>query len=542
MRSRIRAPMQRLARLRSATLAALLIAIGAIRMATTWRVFSATNDEATHVGAGLELFEYHQYTLQSENPPLARVVLAAVPWFGGMRFNPHGTFSDQIHSVFYGHGDYRANLFRARAGTVVFFIIAAMALFVAARDALGNGGALAATFLFTMEPVVLGYSALATHDGASVAGLAVALLGFTRWLRNPDLKRALLFGAAFGFAVNCKFSSIVFVPVTCAAIGIVRLIRDPALRHRFGRAVTTMLPAAAVTIFLIWAGYGFTVHTFAELRPWMDTYPTSLQHLLAHISDSTPLPAPQFFAGLSAIHSIDRAGFQTFLNGRLGTTGWWWYFPFAVALKTTIAALVLFIAGAWFALRDNTMRGPFAEWSLAALGIIIVSMPSALDLGIRYILPFYVPFAIAAAATVVAMLRASRVTAIVAVALLVCHLGASVLAHPDYFPYFNAFGGRDPSRYLVDSNVDWGQDILRLRSVVRHQHIPSLSVSLMGPADYVGLGFPPIYPISMWNRTHGWVAISDHSRQVMQAQGGVQWLPQQPTQRVGRSISLYYIP
>src|SRR5438045_2374481 len=83
--------------------------------------------------------------------------------------------------------------------------IGAIALFVAARDALGDGGALAATFLFTMEPVVLGYSALATHDGASVAGLAVALLGFTRWLRNPDLTRALLFGAAFGFAINCKF-------------------------------------------------------------------------------------------------------------------------------------------------------------------------------------------------------------------------------------------------------------------------------------------------------------------------------------------------
>ncbi|HXH91080.1 MAG TPA: hypothetical protein VNN25_05830, partial [Thermoanaerobaculia bacterium] len=107
---------------RPAALTALLIAIGAIRMVTTFRVFSVTNDEPTHVGAGLELLEYHRYNLQSENPPLARVIFAAIPELGGMRFNPKGNFTDQIHSVFYGHGEYKANLFRARAGTLVFFV------------------------------------------------------------------------------------------------------------------------------------------------------------------------------------------------------------------------------------------------------------------------------------------------------------------------------------------------------------------------------------------------------------------------------------
>jgi 4-amino-4-deoxy-L-arabinose transferase-like glycosyltransferase len=533
--------MQRFA-LRPATLAALLIALGAIRMATTFRIFSVTNDEPTHVGAGLELLEYHRYNLQSENPPLARVVFAAIPELGGMRFDPKGNFTDQIHSVFYGHGEYKANLFRARAGTIVFFVIAAVALFFAARDALGDTGALAATFLFTMEPIVLGYSALATHDGPAVAGLAVALLAFLHWLRRPDLTCALIFGAAFGFSINCKFSSIVFVPVTCSAIAAVRLFRDAELRQKFARATATMLPAAGVTLVVIWAGYGFTVHTFAELQPWIDSYPRSVQHLLAHISPSTPLPAPEFFVGISAIHKTNKEGFQTFLCGQLSTTGWWWYFPFAVALKTIIASLVLFIAGAWFALRDRATCWPFVEWSIAALAVIVIAMPSTLDVGIRYILPFYVPFAIAAAAAVLAMLHASRATAAVAIALLVCHLGASALAHPDYFPYFNAFAGRDPSHYLADSNVDWGQDILRLRSVVRREHIPSLTVALMGPADLQALGFPTIYPISMWTRSHGWIAISDHPRQVMQQQGALKWLPPQPARRVGKSISLYYIP
>ncbi|HXH93420.1 MAG TPA: hypothetical protein VNN25_17685, partial [Thermoanaerobaculia bacterium] len=112
---------------------------------------------------------------------------------------------------------------------------------------------------------------------------------------------------------------------------------------------------------------------------------------------------------------------------------------------------------------------------------------------------------------------------------------------PDYFPYFNAFGGSDPSRYLVDSNIDWGQDILRLRSVARREHIEKLAASLMGPADYVALGFPPVELASPWTESHGWVAVSDHSYQLSGAEGGWRWLPE-TYERVGKSIRLYRIP
>lgn len=534
-------PMQRMMRLRPAAVAALLMAIGTIRMATTWRTFSATADEATHVGAGLELLQYHRYLFQRENPPLPRLVLGAAPWLGGMRYDPRGTFTDQIHSVFYDHGEYKANLVRARAGNVVFFVIAGVALFFAARDALGDGGSLLALFLFTMQPLVLGYSALATHDGAAVAGVAVALFAFARWLRRPRWQSALLFGAAYGFSVLSKFSSIAFVAVACAGMALVRLLHDAALRQQVRHAALTLLPAAAATLFTIWAGYGFTVGTVGELERWNDAFGRPIQRFLAHINPHTPLPASDFFVGVAALLKIDQAGFLSFLCGKVTTSGWWWYFPFAIALKTTIAALLLVVVGIWFAVRDRALRWPFVEWSVAAFGIVAVAMPSTLDLGVRYVLPFYVAFSIAAAAAALAMLRASRASAAVAVVLFVLHLGASALAHPDYFPYFNAFAGRDPSRYLIDSNLDWGQDVLRLRSVVRREHIESLSISLMGTADYVALRFPPVYPADSWRPSHGWVAVSDHSYRMTGAQGGWRWLPDQ-YRRVGKSICLYHIP
>jgi hypothetical protein len=533
--------MQRLSRLRPAVVAAVLIAIGAVRMATTWRVFSATADEALHVGAGLEVLQYHRYLLQRENPPLPPVIFAIAPWLGGMRYDPHGTFSDQIHSVVYDHGDYKANLFRARAGTVVFFILASIALFFAARDALGESGALLALFLFTMEPIVLGYSALATLDGAATAGVAVALLTFARWLRQPRMQNALLFGAAYGFSVLCKFSCIVYVAVACAGFALVRIAHDGTLRRRLPRAAATLLPAAAMTLLVIWAGYGFTIGTTGELNPWNDAFGPAVQRFLEHLNERTPLPASPFFAGIASLLKIDKGGFLTFLCGKVSTSGWWWYFPFAVSIKTTFGLLALFAAGLFFGLRDRTLRWTLMEWSAAAAAIIAVTLPSTLDLGIRYILPFYVPFAIAAGAGALAMMRSSRAGAALATALLLCQLTASAFAHPDYFPYFNLFAGRDPSRYLVDSNIDWGQDILRLRTIVRREKMSSLSQSLMGPADYAALGFPPMHPVSPWTGSHGWVAVSDHSYQMTKTEGGWRWLPEK-YERVGKSIRLYNIP
>src|SRR3954454_6420027 len=131
-------------RLRPAIVAALLIAIGALRIASTWTTFSDTVDEATHVGAGLELLQYHRYDLQPENPPLPRIVMAAAPLAGGMRWAVEGNRFQKIHAVMYGHGKFERNLVLMRAGNLLFFILAGWALFVWVRREFGEREALIA--------------------------------------------------------------------------------------------------------------------------------------------------------------------------------------------------------------------------------------------------------------------------------------------------------------------------------------------------------------------------------------------------------------
>jgi hypothetical protein len=244
-----------------------------------------------------------------------------------------------------------------------------------------------------------------------------------------------------------------------------------------------------------------------------------------------PFGLDKFFDGLRDVIKISRGPEQSYLFGQASTTGWWWYFPTTVALKTTLPFLLLLIAG-FFVARSRI----FFESIAAAAAMLIVAMPSHLDIGIRYVLPLFVPLSVAAGVTLIRLFDRRRAVA----ALLICwHLGASIVTHPDYFPYFNELAGRDPSRYLIDSNLDWGQDVIRLSKVVHEARIGTIGVAIFGNADLDALHFPQWHRLNAFVPEHGWIAISDHAYRMEMTRGGWWWLQNRPYRRVGRSIRIY---
>ena len=505
---------------RATAVAALLVVLGAARIVMTCRVFSVTVDEGTHISAGLELLQFHKYTVQRENPPLPRVIMTAIPFLAGLRVTPGGGFYQEQRSIFYGRGKYDRNLLLVRIGNLLFFIISAAALYLWARRQAGDCVAVLSVLLFSTQPVVLGYCGLATHDAAAVAGLAVAILAFSAWLEQPTLRRAILVGLAYGFSINCKFSSIAFVPAACGAMSSVRLLHDRALREKWLDSMATLLTIPSVAFAVVWAGYAFTVEK--------------------------GVPAPDFWIGVSGLLQLDRQGMRSYLLGQTTVRGWWFYFPIAIGLKTTLPFLCVLCASVVKeAISPQRHRGHrvMIEAALAAFAILAICMRSRLDLGLRYALPLYVPLTLATAAGAAALIHSgSRSIRHAAILLIGLHVVVSLAAHPDYFPYFNLLAGRDPSRYLVDSNLDWGQDVLRLRRVTRQLRIPRIGVLMAGDPDYGALGFPATYRLATEQKTDGWVAVGDHLYRMQQASGAWSWLDPYNMQRVGTSIRLYYIP
>ena len=136
-------------------------------------------------------------------------------------------------------------------------------------------------------------------------------------------------------------------------------------------------------------------------------------------------------------------------------------------------------------------------------------------------------------------------------ALMLWMVFSSARRHPDYLAYANEFAGSQPENIMVDSDLDWGQETVRLARRLRELHAPSVAFFTMNLDDAhlrEWPGLPPITTIHPINPTEGWTANSPTFRKVGQygldhRYPGVEpWFAGiQPVERVG-SLLLYYVP
>jgi hypothetical protein len=491
---------------------AALTLIAVIRVASTHRVFSATLDEPIHLAAGYEWFD-GTYRIDPTHPPVARI-LFALPLRG--LTPPTGTnMIDRGNQLLYEGDHYEKNLARGRMGNLVFLLVACIAVAAWARHLYGDAAAIIAVALFTNVPPILGHAGLMTTDMSIAATLPLALYALER-----DRKGFFL-GFAVALGVLSKLSFFVYFPVCAIALWSGRLLaarirraESPPLHKR------AIAIAGVVTFVVAWAGYRFEFGRPVDVDPEAPSVfeTVGMPRALAF----APLPAPSLPVGFARVRLHDRGGHTAFLLGKQSRTGWWYYFPVVFFFKTPLPLLILFAFGVRRAF-------PFA---LIAAAIMLVAMTASLNIGLRHILPIYAPFCIVAAVAVQRM----RLIAIPLIAWLM--IGVAI-AHPDYLAWFNELAGRNPAHVAVDSNLDWGQDILRLGRVVKRRNIDHLWIVMNNntrldrhgiPAEWL----PPRTKVSGWVAAgENWTAFTDE----------YDWLKAyRPVQRVGRSIRLYHIP
>jgi hypothetical protein len=222
-------------------------------------------------------------------------------------------------------------------------------------------------------------------------------------------------------------------------------------------------------------------------------------------------------------------------------------FPLALAIKSPILFL-LFVMVGMVLLWHRTRRQ--RTWHLcipavSAIALLVVNLPSHLNIGVRHILPIYALLAIVGgygAAQLWHLARFRLAGHVVVVALLLWQVTSSVRVHPDYLAYFNELAGRHPERILVVSDLDWGQDLKRLADELRARRVEQVSIAYAGSADLSQHGLPPFRQLLPHQPTVGWIAISELALKTY-GNGGYAWLEAyEPVTRVGRSIRLYYLP
>ncbi|MFM2124912.1 MAG: hypothetical protein RL328_1363, partial [Acidobacteriota bacterium] len=400
------------------------------------------------------------------------------------------------------------------------------------RALFGKWGAAFAVALLSLLSPVLGHAGVATLDVPCAATVTLTLFLFTRWMDHPSLKRASGVAISAGVSFLVKFSSITFLGAAMVL----------ALLWARRRVPPKQLAAAAGIVFLtLWAGYGFSIHRLQEswgphprIDQTLSEYP-ALRPAFSLVMQ-TPLPLTEFVIGVRDLARKNQLGHESYLLGESRRTGWWYFFPVVLALKTPLGFLLLAAAGLLL-----LARGPDKRPVIFAFGILAICLVSNIDLGVRHILPIYPLLAIGAAGLIV---NTPSRWLLIPCALFAWTAVDSYRAQPDFLAHFNELAGNRPERYLAESDLDWGQDLDRLARRLRAQQVPSVAIRYFGSAFLETAGLPEYRELDPHTPTTGWIAISAHYLYLEHARdGSYDWLTRyEPRQHVGKSIDLFYIP
>ena len=464
-----------------------VLVIASVRIISTYDALSLTIDEPTHLACGLEFLANHTYDRDPQDPPLSRIMQAMGPWLAGAR--PQGIPRTSVEglSVIAASGHVNRTIFLMRLGNLPFFVLACLVVCGWASRAFGKPTAVLATALFSFLPAVLADAGLATTDMAAGATVGAAFLAMLFWAERPAWWTASLLGFFTALACLAKLSGLGYLPI-CACVTLVTYLavcRPSAVQfvQQVRERAASFILAALVAALCIWLGYRFSVGKIA------------VHHRVFVV------PAPELFSGIRALFEHNKAGHAASLLGHFGYSGWWYYFPVALAVKTPLPFLILFALGVIVAL-NHAHKIQYMLPLALILGILLPVMHGHIDIGIRHIEPIWIGLALIAAVGVRWLLQSTRMPlagGLSAVALVVWLVISVAIQHPDYLAYFNGFAGSRPEKILVDSNYDWGQD-LRLLAVRLHT-LGAFQVSL---ADLDGI--VEAYP-DRYQALHDWYSL-----------------------------------
>jgi hypothetical protein len=375
-----------------------------------------------------------------------------------------------------------------------------------------------------------------------------------------------MLGLACGLAILCKLSALGFILACGLALFASRwLLQDgkPEKEKTEEKMDRLWWPGAIamvalVTCAAIWAGYRFQVGPLADgPRPHVMVDETvgstgTIHDWAYSVVEARWIPAPAFWQGIRQLKEKQSVGHRSYFLGQIRETGWWYFFPVALAVKTSIPFLILVGMGSFYLGKATWSERNWAKAApvTAALALLVFCSFSHINIGLRHILAIYPLLAIIGGVGACHFWRLATppfVGPSVVVVLLIWHLASSFQAHPDYLPYFNEFAGHHPEEILIDSDLDWGQDLLRLSAALKKRDVRDVSIVYSGTADLARFDLPAFQTLQPHQPATGWIAISMLALKTgadrNAPRDSFEWLESyNPVCTVGASIRLYYVP
>ena len=570
-------------------IAAILLLIMGIMAFFSMRGDSATMDELSHIPAGYSYVSQKDMRINPEHPPLIKDLGGLLPYlFLNVNFpKDHESWTKDVNgqwwfgeTLLYESGnDANKIIILARIPMIFVMLILGFFVFLFAKEIGGNPTGILALTFYVFSPTFLAHGRYVTTDVAAALGFFIGIYYFLKFLKNPSKKNLIFAGIAYGIAQVLKFTVFLLTP----AIPILAIIWVYARGESIKKRLILSFLVLAIGFLLIYPVYLFHVWNLPIDRQIHDT-----QALLG----STPFkalakfdiwmasipvlrPFAYYFLGLLLVFQRGIFGHTTYFLGEVSAGGWKYYFPIVYFIKTQLAFHILTLIALIFGLKSIKkpyrqqmvsrikawIKENFAVFSMIAfvLAYWLVSLSGNLTLGVRHLSPIFPFMFVLISLGTVKILNALRGKSLMAgkilfIILLAWYIIPVILLYPHFLTYFNfvAGGPSAGSRYVVDSNLDWGQDLKRLKNWVDENNIEKIKI------DYFGGGNPEYYFGEIYEKfdaksgpQKGWLAISASPLKNGQGRpapgfkeptGYYNWLKEyEPITVIGNSIFVYCI-
>ncbi len=478
---------------------------------------SPTFDEPTHLTAGYSYWIRNDYRLDAENGNLVARWAALPLLLQNLRFpDPFGhpwfhcsagLTSKQF--FFESRNDSDAMLNRARLMMSLFGCALCLVIFCWGRSLFGSVAGLLAEALMVFDPNMLAHSPLVTADVAAALFFTAATWSLWKVLEKLTPLRLTVAALSVVGLFLTKMSAPSFL-IVAAGLAIARIFSSQpfaisighlrrTISGRLGKCACFAAIAATIGASLyvsIWAAYGFRYSALTQEGRPRDILDARWEY---HLQDN-PFAGvftfvrkrhllPEAFVYGAAYVTKNAQARPSFLDQHWSNVGFRSFFPRAFLYKTPLALFgFLALAVAALVVKARFRRATYSDLSTSAsredetkqrglmgglfpvLILIAVyalfALSTRLNIGHRHLLPIYPAiFILCGAGALLLKTRWSNI-AIAAIALLGGgELAASFSVRPHYLAYFNETIGGPPNGYqhLVDSSLDWGQDLPSLR-------------------------------------------------------------------------------
>jgi len=483
----------------------LLFVFSFLLMIGSARSNSATTDEAVHLFAGYTYLTERDFRLDPEHPPLLKE-LAAASLLALKNLNlPIDGLWDKAENFYYDSwkeartlgnnflydlgNDAAKFLFLGRLPFIFLTLVLGFAVYYWANKLYGKKVGIFAAFLILLMPNILAHGPLINTDLGLTLFMFITVYFWGEYLKKPTRKSLALAGIFCGLAFASKYTSVLLLPILLI-LGVIKIFIDKNSKYWI-KYLLGFFGIGIITFIIVWFSYGFSIATPPQpigtlsenIKMWANwDIPTIFDGISERIR---PILFPaDYYKGLILVVRHGLGGHSSFLLGETNNTGWWYYFPVAIFVKTPIPFFI-FLALAIGIFGKIKAKLLFDELLLIIAPIIflVFSMYSKADLGVRHVLPIF-PFLAVYAAKSINLLKFSEikiinhnpkklVVALLFLLLILWYLISSISSHPNYIAYFNEAVGSSRNGYkiLTDSNLDWGQDIVRIKAYIDKHNI-----------------------------------------------------------------------